>query len=184
MKAMQLIDRVRDARAAHRRVRRRREEPHRGATRLEHFLEQPLDRLGRLETWFVLAGQPGGRVLGVRASARSTQLPRSENLDQRQLERRVAIGITPSISGNPHFKAAQRACIGLLKEGGAGGLRPPDFASGTIAVPAGRGVHPLARHPELPGSDVRRRRRAPAAEPRASTCTHPGCVRRRKPANR
>jgi hypothetical protein len=33
----------------------------------------------------------------------------------------VAIGITPAISGNPHFKAAQRACIGLLKEAGGGG---------------------------------------------------------------
>jgi hypothetical protein len=33
----------------------------------------------------------------------------------------VAIGITPGISGNPHFKTAQRTCAPLLKGGGPGG---------------------------------------------------------------
>jgi hypothetical protein len=33
----------------------------------------------------------------------------------------VAIGINPSISGNPHFKSAQQACKKLLPEGGPGG---------------------------------------------------------------
>jgi hypothetical protein len=33
----------------------------------------------------------------------------------------VAIGITPAISGNPHFQTAQRACVSLLKGGGRGG---------------------------------------------------------------
>lgn len=33
----------------------------------------------------------------------------------------VAIGINPSISGNPHFKSAQQACSKLLPGGGPGG---------------------------------------------------------------
>ena len=43
----------------------------------------------------------------------------------------VAIGINPSISGNPHFKSAQQACSKLLPGGGPGGegnrqITPPE----------------------------------------------------------
>ncbi|HEY3830577.1 MAG TPA: hypothetical protein VGL57_15410 [Solirubrobacteraceae bacterium] len=34
---------------------------------------------------------------------------------------RVAIGVTPAITGNPHFKSAQQACEKLLPGGGPAG---------------------------------------------------------------
>lgn len=35
-------------------------------------------------------------------------------------EVKVAIGVTPAITGNPHFKSAQQACSKLLPGGGPG----------------------------------------------------------------
>ena len=82
-------------------------------------------------------------------------------------EVKVAIGINPSISGNPHFKSAQQACSKLLPERRARiELQSADQPAGTVAVPEGGGLHPLARDPELPGPDVLRRRRALAEKRR------------------
>ncbi len=67
----------------------------------------------------------------------------------------------PAITGNPHFKSAQQACSKLLPGGGPRRrLEPPDHPLRTVAVPEGRGVHPLPRRAELPRPDVLRRRRA------------------------
>ena len=76
-------------------------------------------------------------------------------------EHKIAMRVTPGITGNPHFKSAQQACNKLLPGGGPRRrLEPPDHPLRTVAIPEGRGVHPLARNPQLPGPDVLGRRRA------------------------
>ena len=66
-------------------------------------------------------------------------------------EHKVAIRVTPAITGNPQFKPAQQACSKLLPGGGPGGrLQSPDQPPRTVAVPEGRRMHPPARVPNFP----------------------------------
>jgi hypothetical protein len=44
-------------------------------------------------------------------------------------EVRVAVGVTPAITGNPHFKSAQQACRKLLPGGGPGSSSGPRLST-------------------------------------------------------
>jgi hypothetical protein len=44
-------------------------------------------------------------------------------------EVKVAIGVTPAITGNPHFKSAQQACRKLLPGGGPGSGSAPQLST-------------------------------------------------------
>ncbi len=72
------------------------------------------------------SSSPGSQAVAYSACVRAHGVPNfpDPKISTSGNSTRVAIGITPAISGNPHFKAAQRACIGLLKEGGAGPSHP------------------------------------------------------------
>jgi len=44
-------------------------------------------------------------------------------------EVKVAVGVTPAIKGNPHFKSAQQACRQLLPGGGPGSQSDPQLST-------------------------------------------------------
>jgi hypothetical protein len=65
---------------------------------------------------------PGSQAVAYSACVRAHGVPNfpEPKISTNGNEVRVAIGINPSISGNPHFKSAQQACRKLLPGGGPG----------------------------------------------------------------
>ena len=65
---------------------------------------------------------PGSQAVAYAACVRAHGVPNfpDPKVSTRGSEVRVAIGINPSISDNPHFKSAQQACSKLLPGGGPG----------------------------------------------------------------
>jgi hypothetical protein len=65
---------------------------------------------------------PGGNAVAYSACVRAHGVPNfpDPKVSTNGNEVKVAIGINPSISSNPHFKSAQQACSKLLPDGGPG----------------------------------------------------------------
>lgn len=66
--------------------------------------------------------QPGSQAIAFSACMRAHGVPNfpDPKISTSGNSVKVAIGINPSISGNPHFNAAQKSCQKLLPEGGPG----------------------------------------------------------------
>jgi hypothetical protein len=68
------------------------------------------------------SGSPESQAVAYSACVRAHGVPNFPNpkVSTNGSEVKVAIGINPSISSNPHFKSAQQACRKLLPGGGPG----------------------------------------------------------------
>jgi hypothetical protein len=72
------------------------------------------------------SASPGSQAVAYSACMREHGVP---NFPDPQIstsgnEVKVAMRVTPGITGNPHFQSAQKACNKLLPEGGPGGSGP------------------------------------------------------------
>ncbi len=69
------------------------------------------------------SASPGSQAVAYAACVRAHGVPNfpDPKVSTHGSEVRVAVGINPSISDNPHFKSAQQACSKLLPGGGPGG---------------------------------------------------------------
>lgn len=69
------------------------------------------------------SASPGSQAMAYSACVRAHGVPNfpDPKISTNGNEVKVAIGINPSITGNPHFKSAQQACRKLLPGGGPGG---------------------------------------------------------------
>ncbi len=72
------------------------------------------------------SGSPGGQAVAFSACMRAHGVP---NFPDPQIstsgnEAKVAVRVTPAITGNPSFPSAQKACNKLLPQGGPGGSGP------------------------------------------------------------
>jgi len=74
--------------------------------------------------------QPGGQAVAYSACVRAHGVPDfpDPQVHSSGNEVKVSIGITPAISGNPHFKSAQQACSKLLPGGGPGSGSGPQIS--------------------------------------------------------
>ena len=68
------------------------------------------------------AASPGSQAVAYSACMRAHGVPNfpDPKISTNGNEVKVAIGVTPAITGNPHFKSAQQACNKLLPGGGPG----------------------------------------------------------------
>jgi hypothetical protein len=68
------------------------------------------------------SASPGSQAVAYSACVRAHGVPNfpDPKIKVNGNEVQVAIGVNPSISGNPHFNSAQQACKHLLPEGGPG----------------------------------------------------------------
>jgi len=69
------------------------------------------------------AASPHGQAVAYSACMREHGVPNfpDPQISTSGSEVKVAIRVTPGITGNPHFQSAQNACSKLLPEGGPGG---------------------------------------------------------------
>jgi hypothetical protein len=68
------------------------------------------------------SASPGSQAVAYSACVRAHGVPNFPNpkISTNGNEVKMAIGVTPAITGNPHFKSAQQACRKLLPGGGPG----------------------------------------------------------------
>jgi hypothetical protein len=71
------------------------------------------------------SGSPGSQAVAYSACMRAHGVPSfpDPRISTSGSEVKVAMRVTPGITGNPHFQSAQKACGKLLPEGGPGGPR-------------------------------------------------------------